>query len=298
MTSSISSKPRPSSLVDRARVRGVKKKARANRRRRGEPRSPKRESLTRAFKVAGVLAVIGGLGFGVRALYAHALTSPVFAIDHLSVSGTERASERSILELSGVSRQDNLLAVDVDEVARTVEAHPWVASAELRRHYPDGLEIVVVEHLPVVLVALDHLYYANRSGEIVKRYAPGERELLPVVTGISRDQIETDDGESRARLLRALSFLEALDASLAADAPEVAEIHLGSEAGLAFTPRGEDVRIVVGHPPWGPRIARLNEVRSALDERGVRASRIMLDGQRRGGRAVARLAGPSPAAGE
>jgi cell division protein FtsQ len=67
-------------------------------------------------------------------------------------------------------------AVDLDQVRLAVTALPWVESAEVRKHWPDVVEITVVEHLayarwgrdrlvspagvlfaPEVLDAMDHL---------------------------------------------------------------------------------------------------------------------------------------------
>lgn len=219
------------------------------------------------------------------------MTSDTFAVERIEVRGQRRATEESIVRLSGVTTGQNVFELDTDEVARTIEAHPWVASATVQRQLPREVVVEVVEHEPVVLVALDHFYYANAAGEIVKRYAPGEREALPVVTGLTREGIETDDGESRALLLLALRFIADVDETLGAAAPTIAEVHVDAAAGLSFTQKKDGTRIEIGRPPWMDRIARIDRVKDALADRGARASQIMLGGPRRPDRAVARLAG-------
>lgn len=288
VTSSISTRPRSSSLTDRASVRGVKRRVRKNRKR-GVEVQPKRRAIFGFGKVVLGLGVAAALGVAGLELSEHLEQSELFELERIEVTGNTRASESALVRLSGIALKDNLMAMDVDATARMVEAHPWVAEATVSRRWPKGVELHVVEHEPRVLVALDHFYYANADGTIVKRYSPGERETLPVVTGLSREQIETDDGESRAKLLLALRFLDELDATLGAAAPGIEEIHVDTAMGLSFTQPDDKTRVVIGHPPWAERITRLDRVKEALERRGVEASTIMLDGQQRKDRAVARL---------
>jgi cell division protein FtsQ len=193
------------------------------------------------------------------------------------------------VRLAGLAEGQNLLKIDTHELERMVEAHPWVAKAEVERVFPSAIEIRVVEHEPAVVVALGHLYYANDRGEIVKRYTPGENEKLPVVTGLTRDEIETDDGDARARLLSAIELKKEIEAVMGERAPKLAEIHLDRALGVSFVPSDEDVTVVMGAPPWKTSIERYLKVRGALAEKGVRASRIVVGGERRPDRAVAKL---------
>jgi cell division protein FtsQ len=282
--------PRSISMHDRASVRGVKR-GRPNRRRGSgsvlESSGRTLSAIAKGFAIAGGVTAIG-----LSALWCHrfAMTSKELAIASIEVHGQKRASKESIVRLANVEIGSNIFAVDVDEVAKNVGAHPWVKQARVARRYPRTLAIEIVEHEPAVLVALGHLYYANKYGEIVKRYSPGEHEDLPIVTGLSRDDMESDDGDARARLRSAIVFLEEMRAARPEAAPKIAEIHLDPVLGLSFVAGGDEASVLVGLPPWKARIARLFEVEGALEKRGVHASRIMLGGERRPDRATARLA--------
>jgi cell division protein FtsQ len=285
-TSSSSKRPAPvrnSSLSDRSSVRGVKR-GKTNRRRQAV--TPKQRVFS-AVKLVSSVAIAATVGFGLASGYKYLTTSPTFSIAEIEVAGNQRASVESIEKLSGVSLGENVFLVDTNVVVRTVEAHPWVAGAIVERKFPHGLKITVSEHQPIALVALGHLYYADKNGEIVKRYAPGEKEVLPVITGLSRAQIETDDGEARYQLVKAIEFLDAF--AKVSDAPKLAEIHLDPVLGLSFVEAETQTMVVVGEAPWAPRLERWQEVRAALDEKSVKASRIMLGGERRRDRVVARL---------
>ncbi|MCK6549331.1 FtsQ-type POTRA domain-containing protein [Myxococcota bacterium] len=297
MARGIRNRSRPSSLTDRASVRGVKQGP-PNRRRRPSFSflRPSKRGLVRFAKIAAVLSVIAALVVLGVELRKQLLTSPKLAIASIDVRGTNRATTDAVIRLSGVELGQNILSLATDDVARAIEAHPWIARAEVTRRLPSSVDIEVVEHEPVVLVALGHLYYANADGKIVKRYTPGENEVLPVVTGLDREKVEAGDAAEQAWIASAISLAEELKATLGPGAPVISEIHVDPAFGLSFTAQGSETSIVVGQPPWRASLERYREVESALAMKGVRASKIVLGGERRKDRAVARLAGEAPSA--
>lgn len=292
MARGIRGRSRPSSLTDRASVRGVAQ-GRPNRRRRPSFSflRPSKSGLLRTAKVTALIGALVGLGFLGFELKKALFTSPKLAISSIEVRGTKRATTDAVVRLSGVELGQNILSLATDDVAKAIEAHPWVAKAEVTRRLPSILDIVVVEHEPVVLVALGHLYYADAAGKIVKRYTPGEREILPVVTGLEREQVEAGDGSAEVWIRSAISLADELKATLGPGAPVLSEIHVDPAYGLSFVVQGDDTSIVVGHPPWRASLERYRQVESALAMKGVRASKIVLGGERRKDRAVARLTG-------
>jgi cell division protein FtsQ len=279
------------SMHDRAKVRGVSR-GRANKKRR-----PSGSSIARASKSAartiGKIAAFTGLSIGIvlggAATWDWATTSPSFALATITIEGNSRATRDSIVHLSGVIEGQNLLVLDASAIERMIEAHPWVKNANVTRAFPRSLSIEIEEHEPVALVALGHLYYADSTGAIVKRYAPGENEKLPIITGLSREDIETDDGEAKAKLVSAIDFVAELKLIMKKEMPSLAEVHLDPAIGLSFVLSEEDQTVIVGHAPYTTSIERYVKVRAALAEKGVRASRIVIGGDRRPDRAIARL---------
>lgn len=75
--------------------------------------------------------------------------SPLLAVKTIHVEGTARESRAAVEAAAGVRTGSALLFVDTSEVARRVEALPWVARATVRRELPNGLEIRVLERSPV-----------------------------------------------------------------------------------------------------------------------------------------------------
>jgi cell division protein FtsQ len=279
------------SMHDRATVRGIKR-GKKNKKRRPSQSTIRRAGRTAASMI-GKIAAFTGVGvaivLGGAAAWDWATTSASFAIEKIDIRGNKRATKDSIVRLAGVAEGQNLLSIDVAAIERTIDAHPWVERVSVSRRFPKRVEIAISEHEPAVLVSLGHLYYADTTGEIVKRYTPGENESIPVVTGLTREEIETDDGDAKARLVSAIDFLAELKTTMGEAAPSIAEVHLDRAIGLSFIAKNDDARVVIGAPPWRTSIERYVKVRAALAEKGVRASRIVIGGERRPDRAVARL---------
>jgi cell division protein FtsQ len=78
--------------------------------------------------------------------------SPLLAVDTITVKGTARESQSAVAAAAGVHKGTALLFVDTGDVARRVEALPWVAKATVDRELPNGLTITVIERAPVAWV--------------------------------------------------------------------------------------------------------------------------------------------------
>jgi|GEM_PF-534473 len=284
-----------SALSDHAAVRGVRK-GRSNQRR-GARKQRIVSTLKRGLITVTAVAGLGASAFGAHQAWQWAGTSPYFALEAVQMKGAQRASQATLLRLAGVQVGDNLFKADAAAVHDAVAAHPWVDTVVVDKRYPRTLEIEVREHEPVVLVALGHLYYANAEGEIVKRYSPGEQESLPIVTGLSRTQIESDDPQAKHMLAEAVAFIDVWAHTLGDDAPKVAEVNVDPVMGLSFLLQEDSGRVLLGSRPWPHKIQRYQQVQQTLAARGVRASRITLSGTRRPERVVARLATRNPGSG-
>lgn len=82
------------------------------------------------------------------------LHSPWFSARVVTVTGTHtHTSEVSIVAAAGLARHPALISVDPGATALRVEALPFIATAQVHRRWPDGVEIQVTERMPVVLMA-------------------------------------------------------------------------------------------------------------------------------------------------
>jgi len=96
----------------------------------------------------GLLWLAGAVGGWLR-------SSPLLAVRAVAVEGTVRAPRVEIERILASNLGHNILALDLAAVRASVEAHPWVAAARLRRALPATLAAIVEEKVPAAVAVLD-----------------------------------------------------------------------------------------------------------------------------------------------
>lgn len=128
----------------------------------------------------------------------------------VDVEGCGRADPAQIRHLADVALGAPLVRVDLAAAAAGVERHPWVASAQVRRAFPDRVVITVVERTPTALLLLDQLYLVDENANIFRR-AEGTTVDLPLVTGIPAAWATEQPDLARRVVLDALAILSTAD---------------------------------------------------------------------------------------
>jgi cell division protein FtsQ len=82
------------------------------------------------------------------------LHTPWFSVRVVAVSGAHpHTSQAAIVAAAGVGQHPALVSVDPGAVAARIESLPFIATAQVERHWPDGVGISVTERVPTVTVA-------------------------------------------------------------------------------------------------------------------------------------------------
>src|SRR5690554_6172984 len=105
-------------------------------------------TLRPAWLASAVL--VGGLVLLALWLRSGLIGAEQWPVRWLDVEGElKRSSASQVRAAVADPASRGYFAVDLDQVRERVEILPWVAHAEVSRHWPDALHIVVEEHQPV-----------------------------------------------------------------------------------------------------------------------------------------------------
>lgn len=274
-----------------------------NRNRRRQDLSQRREELKGAVHSHGPSALKGLLLAGLTAalvwggveLRRWALSSPTFLLKETTFSGLQRSTASELLRLAGLTQGQNLFSLDVEALERGMQAHPWVRSVEVTRHFPSSVAVEVVEHAPEALVALGDLYLVDGEGEPFKRVTAGDRVDLPLVTGVEREAYLARPEEVRERLRQALEVARAYAETRPGPAERLSEVRLGAEGLALLLVSGQEVRL--GEGEVQAKLARLVRLREELGARGLSAEVIHLDNRARPGWVAVRISSPASTGG-
>lgn len=237
-----------------------------------------------------IFGVVGaGIGLVAYQVASYLKTSPALAVRTIEVRGAERTQVGDLLEASGLKEGINVFSVDTQEARKLMLNLPWIKKAQVNRIVPDRIVVEVVEHQPVAVINLEGLYYVNRSGEVFKRVQPGEREDLPVLTGVSRESFRDEPERARQHIRESLRLLKTLRDLPCVAKRRVAEIHSDELMGPSVVLDPGALTVQLGNQDLLGRLSTLCQLMDAIKERHLRARSILLYHSGRPGWATVQL---------
>ncbi|MDP2636185.1 MULTISPECIES: cell division protein FtsQ/DivIB [unclassified Pseudoalteromonas] len=103
-------------------------------------------------------------------------------IKHLAVMGKPKyTDEKAIIMAIKKADLSSFFDLNVTHVQHLVQALPWVATASVRKQWPDTLQVYVVEHQAVAVWNSDLLL--NKQGEVFQANSEQLDEELPQLYG-------------------------------------------------------------------------------------------------------------------
>lgn len=109
--------------------------------------------------------------------------SPLSHVKTIFVTGNEFVSNEEIIEISELNNETNMWNVDRDEVIERILAHREIKSAELIRHFPNTVEIIVEEYTRIAYLYQEDSYFpiletGDRLKQLPKEQLPADAPIL------------------------------------------------------------------------------------------------------------------------
>ncbi len=247
-------------------------------------------ALPYALIAVCVAAVPAAVVYG----YQYVMRSPDFAVRQVRVEGNARVPVAEILISGGVEDGPSLLALDLTQVERGIESHPWIASASVQRELPDQLVITVKEREPALVLDLGARFLVDRFGAVFKKLDPGERFALPIVSGLTWDDVAPGAIGERSDMARALvrgaiTVLGSFSRSNIGAVARVAEIRVDPLHGYVLLLAGPHpylygTEVRLGRGDVGDKADHMLTLLADAEKRGLPLERIHLNDARASGR--------------
>lgn len=209
--------------------------------------------------VAGALTALGALAF--VAAGAHLLMqTQLFPLREVSVRGTLAKTSREDIEAAMQSRiSGNFFAADLAAIRAALEQLPWVRRVDVRRAWPDRIEVSLEEH--VALAHWGDSAMVNLHGE---RFAATSGEALPRFAG--PDGTEGDVARRYRRFVELAAPLGTSVEGVTLTSRRAWQLRLSSGLQIELgreqpgeTPESRLARFVAAYPATLGRIARAHE---------------------------------------
>lgn len=133
--------------------------------------------------VSDLLMLLAAIGFG-YALVVWFVSRPLFPLREVVVLTPPGQVTTAQVEYAARSAiRGNFFSVNLEEVRTAFEKLPWVRRAEVRRRWPDAIELRLEEHQAVAYWTVsdgDEVHLVNRQGEI---FVAASNATLPGFSG-------------------------------------------------------------------------------------------------------------------
>ena len=162
----------------------------------------KRIVLILTFFVIGLL----GVSLTVYGMYRVLCKTALFMVTETDIVGADRITQKEILALCDLKLQTNLLTVSPARLQKRVEAHPWIAWAEIKRQWPNRLLVRIKERQPVAIANVEgKLFFVDAKGIVFTEVNPDADLDFPVISGLGRSDLDIQNPSGALQC--ALQFL-------------------------------------------------------------------------------------------
>jgi cell division protein FtsQ len=165
--------------------------------------------------IALALGVHVGLGFAAKHLL---YDNDRYDLHKIVIEPADHFNERTIRQAAGIELGRNLWTLNLPEMTGNLQKLSYVATAQVERHFPDTVRIVIHERQPVVkIVGINtdlgtrEVFYLDRDCMVLKP-REGEQAPLPEIIGLTSNvDIQPGSQLEEQTLRRALEILDAID---------------------------------------------------------------------------------------
>lgn len=238
---------------------------------RNKVRKPARQSrvsrLIRSFsfKFAVLLAALMAVSLFFIFLYHSLLSSPYVKLEMVVIKGVDEKTKDELLELSRLSPDMSLLAVNLNDLKKRLESHPWIRTVDLEKRFPHTLLIQAEKEKPRAIVVLDNLVYMNHFGSIFKDVGTEDSSDYPVITGISKKDHVMDQ-----QLQLAANVLGILDSESGPWSPaKLSEMHVDKDGNVSLYSVSLPVVIKMQGTDFDLKKAKLKKIITHLKKTGL-----------------------------
>ncbi len=192
----------------------------------------RRRSSRRRWILVGSVAVVGLLG----ALTWPLLHTGIFSARAFQVVGNRHTATPTVLAAAGLDNHPLMIDLDTAAAAARVEDLPWVRSAQVQLHWPDGVVVRVSERRAVAVVA-DGSQWAelDSTGRVLGLVPTPPAGLIQLTSAGRPGRPGTTIVGGRAALGVAAALPVALRPLVTTVAPKNGGVYLSLRGGVGVT---------------------------------------------------------------
>lgn len=185
-----------------------------------------RAKRLKRLRALSVVLIIGFFSGGGYAFYRYVRDAEYLRVKRIQMYGLDALDEGTIVAAAGVTRADNILLVNEDDVKTRIERLPYVNRCTVSRVFPDLLIIAIEERKPAaVLLAHGHSLAIDEEGTVLKELGLNEVLPGPYISEVpDLEVVEVGQRPESPSLQAALAVLKVFAGTQTAKEATVAEV--------------------------------------------------------------------------
>ena len=231
-------------------------------------RTRRRQRVFMCAKLAGSLSVLCLISSVFVFGHDFLTQCSYFKAAYVTVDGTQRLSDKDVRRQALIDIGTNILALNMSMTRKRLMAHTWIAEAEVRREFPNGIRIRIEEHRPLAALNLGRKLIINTHGEIFKAQSKSDKDQLPLISGLGYQDINIP-GQPRSRPFKAVMSILTLGQKPGSILPNklIKRIHVDPDIGITLFAFDGRKAIKMGYTQYEHKYDRLRNVLYFLNQR-------------------------------
>ena len=153
------------------------------------------------------------------------MSSVLFHLRTIKISGNELVSEKTILSLIDIKSGIRIFNVNTDSLEKKLISNPFIKDVSVKRIFPSTISISIKEKRPIAFVISEQNYLLSESGEVLPMPEQIRVYDLPTVTGIKNLEFRFKKKQKIQELNNVLKMLMILKKSEINLYYEISEIY-------------------------------------------------------------------------
>ena len=239
---------------------------------------------------AGVVLAVGAALLVAWGILRYATSTPRFSIKTVEVVGNSRLSQREIEQRLGFEPGTNIFKADPSAAERHLLESPWVREVKVTRRLPSTLRIELAEREAAATAVIGgRIYLVTRAGEPFKEVEPTDPWDLPVVTGVSAENLARDRPSEVGRIATALEVLRNWDRVPQSQVHAAEEAHVTDGGDVVLTVGKSAITLYLGQAPFRQKLLMAARVIELVGQKGKVPGIVFADNRAHPERVVVRM---------
>jgi cell division septal protein FtsQ len=209
------------------------------------------------------------LGAGLSQLYYQIVSARWFKLEQIDVTGMKMLNRTEVLDAMGLKRGECVLDIDSQRVAGRLRKLPVVDSASVRLDWKGRLAAAIVERKSVAMVQCGgRNMLMDSKGVLFAETSPGQKNPLPLITGLCDSTVKTGDSVSEDSLHHISELLAAVSGSKSWLSSSSIDECRWTRDGFTVVLGQRAIPVNFGKEDFQRKLAKLKDVINTLNDRG------------------------------